>query len=247
MMHFFDVIFTISTQFLFTIALPFIFLYEKIKGFVADNVWNTSDSLTSDIFWIILEKMSDWSVLSVSTLILVLGLCYLLISSLVAKVGEVGWTQFFGNPIIDIVLSIVVLACLYITSTHVSNVTTLGNIDWSFRWYDFTGGSTILTATTIGIIGSFMLSIVNAIICNIKGQTGVSVLILAILTKAFVLTCSPSIIGFILIISFWILLIVLAVMFVQADMQERAAFVRKFGRKPEDGELWLFMMSKGKN
>ena len=72
-MHFFDVIFTISTQFLFTIALPFIFLYEKIKGFVADNVWNTSDSLSSDIFWIILEKMSDWSVLSVSTLILVLG------------------------------------------------------------------------------------------------------------------------------------------------------------------------------
>ena len=237
MLYFLDVIVFISMIFLSYVGKPFIFIYDEAKEFVSENVWNVNDSLSSDIVWIILEKMSDWSVLSISTIVVFLGIIYLIYSCIVDLVSEIGWTSFFGNPYIDVVLSIVVLSCLYIISTNVPSLS-------ASNWYDFSGRSTILTVTTYTLIGSFILSMVNTVICNIKGEMPVIFSILAILIKSFILLCGPAIIAWIVLLIIILIVIALVVGISKADAQARWDFVKKFGRKPDDNEAFAFMMAK---
>ena len=165
---------------------------------------------------------------------------YLIYSFIVGLVSEIGWTSFFGNLYIDIVLSIVALSCIYIISTNVPSLS-------ESNWYDFSGGSAILTSTTYTLVGCFILSLINTVICNVKGQTSAIFSILAIVIKSFLLLCGPAIIAWIVFLIFVGIAIAIAVGIAKADTQARFDFVRKFGRKPDDGEAFAFMMSKEMN
>ena len=215
----------LSTFILYSILKPFINIYEQTKDFVQNNVWVIQDSIFSDIKWILLENLSSLSFLSVCSVLFLLSIIYFIFNHILNNIYQYGFDEYFGAPLIDGILLVILLSCCYLAVSNEVN---------HMEWVDLSKGFNIVNISVIICAICLVLSLVNCIICNLSAQTGTATLISAVVIKAFLLTCGPALIALAIIATLVIFAIVMVIGFILSYENTNRELYHKWGRKPTE-------------
>ncbi len=206
MADFFNGILTWSWMCLTYLCRPMTNLYDAIKSFVETNLWVAKDDLVFNSLWLFIHEITQFSTLSVATVIFLVYLAYAYFKYQRGFFDAFG-VSYLGNAKIDLIATIGYFVCIGIFTKALTGMGTHVTLLPQDYAAVIKSGNPIVFASIAGAVLSFLTLNLTAVISNLKHRNGLTALFNAVLAKSAIILLGPAAILIVCIIAFTYILI----------------------------------------